>query len=81
MPHRKAKTELYDLQSDPSESVDLHDKNPDVVDELRSVITQIVARGRTTLGPAQPNDTGYWDDLTWMTEAEYDQFHEGEKNE
>lgn len=81
MPHRKAKTELYDLKNDPSESVNLSGKRPDVVRRLQAALTQIVCEGRTTSGPKQSNDTGYWDDLTWITEAEYDQFNQGENKE
>lgn len=81
MAHRNAKTELYDLKNDPSESVNLSGKNPDVVSRLQSVITDIVCQGRTTPGEGQTNDTGYWDDLTWLTEAEYDQFNKGQNNE
>lgn len=81
MPHRQAKSELYNLKSDPSESIDLHGQQADIAGQLQSVITGIVCRGRTTQGPVQPNDTGYWDDLTWITEAEYDETQQGENNE
>ena len=63
--------ELYDLSKDPSETNDLAIQNPAVVKELTSQLTGSVVRGRTSAGPAQPNDTGYWKDLSWMTEAEY----------
>jgi hypothetical protein len=33
--------------------------------------TDIVLNGRTTPGAVQANDTGYWDSLTWITEAQY----------
>lgn len=71
MPFRQATAELYDLGSDPGETVDLRTKNLDVVKQLTKEITQIVVRGRTESGPVQRNDTGFWDDLAWMTEAEY----------
>jgi len=71
MPHRKAKTELYDLSGDPSESLNVIDEHPELVEELTTKITGIICRGRTTPGPAAKNDTGYWNDLVWLTEEEY----------
>ncbi|MEP3481001.1 MAG: arylsulfatase [Fuerstiella sp.] len=80
MPHRTAKTELYHLKNDPSESTNLHGQNSQIENQLQSILTGIVCRGRTTTGPVQSNDTGYWDDLTWITEAEYQQVYQGENN-
>ena len=71
MPHRETKFELYDLSTDPGEDNNVYDSHPDIASELQSRITEIVARGRTTIGNAQPNDTKYWNDLAWMTEQEY----------
>ncbi|TWT91279.1 sulfatase family protein [Stieleria varia] len=71
MPHRKSKIELYDLASDPSESNNVAGKYPERVAVLTKRITDIVRNGRSTSGASQPNDTPYWSDLTWMSEAEY----------
>jgi arylsulfatase A len=71
LPHRKAKAELYDLASDPSEENDVIKDHPDKVADLQKRITDIVRNGRTTPGQTQNNDTGWWKDLTWMTEEEY----------
>ncbi len=71
MPHRKAKAELYDLSKDQSESINLAAKESKRVSELTEKITNIVCRGRSTSGPVQQNDTGYWKDLTWLTADEY----------
>lgn len=72
MPFQKASYELYDLQKDPSESTNVRDQHPKIVGRLTQTISSIVARGRTTSGPSVPNDTGYWNDLAWLTAAEYD---------
>lgn len=44
---------------------------------LRYQLNEIVARGRTTPGPIQANDVGYWKDLHWMTPEEYREISEG----
>ncbi|WP_253156667.1 sulfatase family protein [Stieleria tagensis] len=66
MPHGKAGRELYDLAADPGEQSDVLDQHPQRAADLERQITQIVQRGRTTPGQPQSNDTGYWDDLTWI---------------
>jgi arylsulfatase A len=71
MPHRRLKAELYDLSRDPSEDNNVVAKHPDVVRRLTNKITEIVCNGRTTSGPAQPNDTGYWRDLAWIGEGDF----------
>lgn len=72
MPHKKLDYELYNLEGDPGEELNVFDSNPGVAKKLEKKITQIVSRGRTTKGRPQPNDTGYWDDLAWLTEKEYE---------
>jgi arylsulfatase A len=71
MPHRKADGELYDLASDPAETKNLVNKQPGRGLVLMEQLTNIVCNGRTTPGAKQPNDTGYWKDLTWLSEARY----------
>ncbi|WP_405575592.1 arylsulfatase [Winogradskyella sp. Asnod2-B02-A] len=63
--------ELYDLDNDPSEETNLAKKHPKKVKDLTAKINVIIASGRTTKGVYQNNDTGYWDDLTWMTAEAY----------
>ncbi len=63
--------ELYNLLSDPSESKNVASTQARVVKSLTNKIKDIVARGRTTPGPAQSNDTDHWEDLHWMTKSEY----------
>ena len=73
MPHRKSKGELFDLAADPGESKSLAIEQPEVGFTLMQKLTEIVCNGRTTPGTKQPNDTGYWNDLTWLSEAGYNQ--------
>ena len=70
MPHRRASRELYDLQTDIRESNNVVEAHSQRAKELESALTRIVVRGRTTPGAAQPNDTGHWEDLTWMKLAD-----------
>ena len=72
MPHGKLDFELYDVAADPSESNNLADQHVDLVQSLTARLTQIVVDGRTSRGPRQPNDTGYWKDLAWLSAAEFD---------
>jgi len=72
MPHEKLSYELYNLARDPGEGSNVYASNPEVAKRLEKKITEIVCRGRTTKGRPQPNDTGYWDDLAWITEEEYE---------
>ena len=51
-----------------SRSLDVH---PERVEEMTRRMNAIVTNGRSTPGGVQANDTGYWPDLSWMTEEEY----------
>ncbi|MEW4486834.1 arylsulfatase [Thalassoglobus sp. JC818] len=66
LPHGKQKSELYNISQDPGEKHDVLDKHPEIVSRLTSAITEIVENGRSTPGAPQKNDTGHWDDLTWI---------------
>ncbi|MEN9359948.1 MAG: Arylsulfatase precursor [Verrucomicrobiota bacterium] len=48
--------QLYRLDEDPAEQKDLAASRPDKVAELRALLDQLVARGRSSPGPEQPND-------------------------
>ena len=54
-----------------AESKNLAVENPDRVKALSKQATDIVVNGRTTAGPICKNDTGYWNDLNWMSEEQY----------
>lgn len=71
LPGEQKGMELYRLSEDRAEMKDLASDHPEIVQRLAARITEIVARGRTVAGVAQPNDTGYWPDLQWMTEKQY----------
>ena len=63
--------ELYDLDIDPSEEKNVATLFPEKVKDLKTKTNTIIASGSTINGTFQGNDTGFWDDLTWMTEEEY----------
>lgn len=63
---QKNKRELYDLATDPSETRDVIAQYPQVEQRLVNRITKIVQDGRSSEGPAQSNDTPWWDDLVWI---------------
>jgi arylsulfatase A-like enzyme len=52
----QAPAQLYDLESDPSETTNLYLKKPEIVKRLLTHLEEDVARGRTTDGPASAND-------------------------
>ncbi|WP_282124523.1 sulfatase-like hydrolase/transferase [Algibacter mikhailovii] len=61
--------ELYDMENDPGETVNLFFEQPEIVTQLVEKITQIIKNGRSTDGPPQPYEDvlGGWNQLTWMT--------------
>lgn len=69
--HGRSAEELYDLSKDPGETDNVLSQFPDTASRLRKQITKIICSGRTTAGKPQPNDTGYWKDLKWITPAEF----------
>lgn len=79
MPNPKNEIELYDLSTDRAETKNIADQFPEKVAELTSRINRIIARGRTTNGPVQPNDTGWWEDLHWQTKQQYNKYQALEK--
>jgi arylsulfatase A len=62
----RQKRELYDLASDPRERRNVIGQHPEVSEQLVAKITTIVQSGRSTAGEPQPNDTGWWSNLSWM---------------
>jgi arylsulfatase A-like enzyme len=48
--------QLYNLAEDPGEENNLQDQRPEVVEELKSLLTRHILEGRSTPGPAQSND-------------------------
>lgn len=64
---KRDKRELYNLADDPSEENDMIDGKDAEVQRLVDQLSTIVKDGRTTPGEPVPNDTGWWNNLVWMT--------------
>ena len=52
--HGDGRHELFDLEADLGETLDLHDKQPEVARELAGLLQSYLDRGRSTPGPALP---------------------------
>lgn len=65
--------ELYDLTTDPEETVNVLEAHPLEEERLVNAISSIVRSGRTTEGPRQPNDTDWWPALKWMSSEDFTQ--------
>jgi len=58
--------QLYDLEVDPKEQINLYNKRPEVVDEFLAVLKGYVEQGRSTKGKPQKNQgPKHWDQLPW----------------
>ena len=63
------KIQLYDLKNDPREQINLQAELPNVVNELKALLTKQILDGRSTKGVKQTNDTGAsWKQLWWINE-------------
>ncbi|MFP6872797.1 MAG: arylsulfatase [Verrucomicrobiales bacterium] len=60
------KAQLYDLDKNPGETVNLSEKHPEIVTSLTAKITAIIKTGRSSPGTPVKNDTPPWPDLGWM---------------
>ena len=59
--------QLYDLSADIGECRNVYDEHPEIVDELKSLLTRYVENGRSTPGTKQGNCGGIeWEQLWWM---------------
>ncbi len=59
--------QLYNLSDDIGERDNLYDKHPEIVEELKALLTQYVRDGRSTPGQRQGNDGRIeWAQLWWM---------------
>jgi arylsulfatase A-like enzyme len=63
--------QLYDLSRDIGEQENVQDQYPEVVKELKSLLSSYVKNGRSTPGANQPN-TGskHWPQLHWLAESD-----------
>jgi arylsulfatase A-like enzyme len=48
--------QLYDMAADVGERANLQERNPEIIARLTKLLEKYVADGRSTPGPAQPND-------------------------
>ena len=63
------RVQLYDMEADPTERHNLEAVRPDVVKELKALLTQYIRNGRSTPGEPQKNDgPEWWKQLSWMKE-------------
>jgi arylsulfatase A-like enzyme len=59
--------QLYNLASDPDETVNVQAEHPDIVNDLKALLTRYVKEGRSTPGAIQKNDgPERWRQLDWM---------------
>jgi arylsulfatase A-like enzyme len=59
--------QLYNLTTDPTESINLQETEPLKVAELTKLLTKLVEEGRSTTGATQTNDpTDKWTQIWWM---------------
>lgn len=59
--------QLYDLDNDIKETQNVYEKYPEVVNELKNLLTKYIVNGRSTPGSPQ-NNTGakHWPQLNWF---------------
>ena len=61
--------QLYDLEQDPGETLNLVEKYPEVVEELSKLLKSYIENGRSTPGPEQEFTTSdNWPGLRWMSD-------------
>ena len=61
--------QLYNMETDFSETKNVQDMHPEIVKELTDLLTKYIQDGRSTQGTTQTNEgPKYWKQLTWMKE-------------
>gem|GEM_PF-3378585 len=67
-------TELYDLRDDISETNNIINEHPEVVEELKNALAEYIRSGRSTEGEDQPfansRYDGTWPQIGWMENSE-----------
>lgn len=59
--------QLYDLSADAGERRNVGEQHPDIVEELKNLLTSYVENGRSTPGtPQKNNGEPWWKQLWWM---------------
>lgn len=51
------KFQLYNLEQDPGENNNIYEKNPEIAEELKKLMNEIIKNGRSTQGEIQKNDS------------------------
>lgn len=60
---------LYNLQEDPEELINLYDRYPEKVQELKALLSNYISNGRSSKGKPQTNDkVAKWPQISWMDE-------------
>ncbi len=63
--------QLYNLDTDAAEQCNVYDKFPEIVEELKTLLTKYVVDGRSTPGKKQANVDGIsWEQLWWILSNE-----------
>jgi len=57
VPADAPKAQLYDMEADPGERINLYAAHPEVAERLLKQLKSDVERGRSTTGPTAKNDT------------------------
>lgn len=61
--------QLYNLEKDPGEEQNLIESHPDKVQEMKSLLSAYIQKGRSTPGAPQKNDgPETWEQLHWMND-------------
>jgi arylsulfatase A len=58
--------ELYNIENDPGETTNLYFEHPEIVETLKTEITEIIKSGRSTDGVPQDFVKENWEQVTWM---------------
>jgi arylsulfatase A-like enzyme len=58
--------QLFDMNADKGEKVNVQDKYPEVVAEMKALLIKYILDGRSTPGAVQKNDKYPWQHLDWM---------------
>lgn len=67
--------ELYNLKTDRMEENNVIKAHPELVEAMEKKMNDIICKGRSNPGKPQINDTGWWKQLTSITESQYEQLH------
>jgi len=56
--------QLYNIKTDPGETMNIYDQHPDIVNELTNLLKRYIEQGRSTPGEPQQNDGEYpWEQI------------------